>query len=199
VSAKQTLRILVVDDDRLFREMLSEALRSEGHPVTTAVDGADGLHEFKTSGFDVVITDLEMPRLSGQELAAAVKALSPGTVVIAVSGDPTLGSARALMSAGCEGLLPKAGLSTADILQAIGVGCERQRAVRALAAHEFLELARREVALGVLNPLAELTGQLELLAGGTLGIEKATRLAAKSLAAARRIRESLEAIGREKG
>jgi DNA-binding NarL/FixJ family response regulator len=197
VSSGKTLRILVVDDDRLFREMLADLLQGNGHDVTTAGDGAEGLHKFRSSAFDVVITDLEMPRLSGEELAAAVKACSPGTVVVAVSGDPRLEAARALMAAGCEGLLSKSGLSTEDVLKAVTMGCQRQQAFQAAAARGLLELARREVALGVIEPLESLSGRLERLAGGGLGAEEAARLAAESLAVVRQVRKALETVGRE--
>jgi CheY-like chemotaxis protein len=199
VATGQTLRILVVDDDGSFREMMLDLLRESGHDVTGASDGADGLHKFKASAFDVVVTDLEMPRMSGQELAASVKALSPGAVVIAVSGDPPLQAAQALMAIGCEGLLCKSGLGGEDVLRAIGAGRERQRALQAWAAGTLMEMARREVALEVIEPLDSMAGRLERLSGGGLGAGEAAGEVSKCLDFVRQVRKTLESVGRNGG
>lgn len=60
-------RILVVDDDALLREMLSELLSARGAIVTTAEDGEAGLHEAVLAPYDLCILDCEMPKLSGLE------------------------------------------------------------------------------------------------------------------------------------
>ncbi len=79
-------RCLVVEDDDDVREMLEDALKSGGHDVVVARDGADGLEKFKTDTFDVVITDLAMPRMNGVQLARDCKALKPAVQVIMVTG-----------------------------------------------------------------------------------------------------------------
>lgn len=85
------LRILVVDDDAVLLKSLSELLRSEGHVVTAASGGQEGINAFVAanelgSDFDVVITDLGMPFVDGSEVAGAVKAASPNTPVILLTG-----------------------------------------------------------------------------------------------------------------
>jgi CheY-like chemotaxis protein len=57
--------ILVVDDDRLIRELISKTLRKDGHRVVEACDGALALEILEVMQFDLVITDFVMPKLNG--------------------------------------------------------------------------------------------------------------------------------------
>jgi signal transduction histidine kinase/ActR/RegA family two-component response regulator len=90
--APQTaLRILVVDDDPVLLKSLREVLEAEGHCVTTANGGQEGIDAFKSGGgaeggFSVVITDLGMPRVDGRQVATAVKVTSAATPVIMLTG-----------------------------------------------------------------------------------------------------------------
>jgi CheY-like chemotaxis protein len=85
------LRILSVDDDPVLIKCLREALEADGHAVVTAHGGQDGIDAFRDaekSGqpFEVVITDLGMPYVDGREVASAIKAGSPSTPVILLTG-----------------------------------------------------------------------------------------------------------------
>lgn len=60
-----TLKILAIDDSRTIREMLREALAQAGFSVHLAVDGLDGLEKLEEVNPDVVITDINMPRMDG--------------------------------------------------------------------------------------------------------------------------------------
>ncbi|MDW7968728.1 MAG: ATP-binding protein, partial [Thermoanaerobaculum sp.] len=85
------LRILFVDDEPLIREALGHALEQEGHHITCCQSAEEGLEAFtqalgRDEAFDVVITDLGMPGMSGRELAAKIKGLSPTTPVVLLSG-----------------------------------------------------------------------------------------------------------------
>ena len=87
----QPMRILIVDDDPLIIESLSETLRSDGHHVTAAEGGQVGIDAFmaarhKGEPFSAVITDLGMPYIDGRRVAAAIKAASPSTPVILLTG-----------------------------------------------------------------------------------------------------------------
>jgi CheY-like chemotaxis protein len=84
-------RILIVDDDPLIIESLRNTLRSEGHFVTTADGGQAGIDSFMAAGklgepFSVVITDLGMPYVDGRKVAAAIRAASPSTPIILLTG-----------------------------------------------------------------------------------------------------------------
>lgn len=78
--------ILVIDDEPEIRKSLSEILSLEGHRVTVAKDGNEGLLAFKTNQFDMVLTDLGMPDMSGWQLAREIKELSPKTPVAIITG-----------------------------------------------------------------------------------------------------------------
>lgn len=85
------LNILCIDDEPLLRELLKEGLEQAHHKVSTATGGQEGLAAFREAkrngaGFDLVITDLGMPHLDGRQVTAAVKAESPETPVIMLTG-----------------------------------------------------------------------------------------------------------------
>jgi signal transduction histidine kinase/ActR/RegA family two-component response regulator len=85
------LRLLVVDDDPLLIKSLRDALETDGHQVTTAGGGQDGVKAFRTASekkepFAVVITDLGMPYMDGRQVAAAIKGISPTTPIILLTG-----------------------------------------------------------------------------------------------------------------
>ena len=61
-------RILVIDDERPVRELISDALKIEGHDVHTAENGREGLDEIGRQRFDLVLCDLRMPEMDGQAL-----------------------------------------------------------------------------------------------------------------------------------
>ena len=89
--SERPLRILVVDDDPLVRRAMREALATDGHAVVAADGGQEGIdtfHEFTARGerFDLVITDLGMPRVDGRRVVAAVKEASPATPVFLLTG-----------------------------------------------------------------------------------------------------------------
>ncbi|HEX9901074.1 MAG TPA: ATP-binding protein, partial [Candidatus Methylomirabilis sp.] len=86
VSVPGPLRILVVDDEEGIRVSLYAALQREGHFVAVAASGEEGLRLFGISKFDVVLTDLGMPGMSGWQVAQAVKRLRPRTPVVLITG-----------------------------------------------------------------------------------------------------------------
>jgi CheY-like chemotaxis protein len=86
-----SLKLLVIDDEPSVRETLALLLRKDGHLVLTAADGEEGLDMFQFAQlqgnpFNVVITDLGMPRIDGLTVARKIKAISPDTPVILLSG-----------------------------------------------------------------------------------------------------------------
>lgn len=91
ISGPSGLHILVIDDDPLIRGALAMTLEADDHTVTSADGGKEGIAMFRnaqSSGetFDAVITDLGMPYIDGRQVAAAIKALSPDTPVILLTG-----------------------------------------------------------------------------------------------------------------
>jgi CheY-like chemotaxis protein len=79
-------RILVVDDDPGIRESLAELLCGEGYEVSTAEHGFDALLQLRTATRDVIVSDLNMPQMSGFEFLSVVRRRFPEIAVIATSG-----------------------------------------------------------------------------------------------------------------
>ncbi len=86
VSAPGGRRILVLDDEANICEILHEFLTREGHAVTTARRADAGLECLRSSSFDVLITDLNMPGVSGWEVACRVREQYPETFIIMLTG-----------------------------------------------------------------------------------------------------------------
>ncbi|HEU4435564.1 MAG TPA: response regulator [Pyrinomonadaceae bacterium] len=98
--------ILVVDDDDIIRDTLCELL-SQDHACQTAETAEEALTKLKSQLFDVVLTDISMPGLSGLELLNRVVQLYPGTPVIIVSGIADEEQAQNLMRQGAFDYLLK--------------------------------------------------------------------------------------------
>ncbi|MBN2715535.1 MAG: response regulator [Deltaproteobacteria bacterium] len=83
-------RILVIDDDPFIRDVLFQSLSRAGHEITLAEDGDHGLSRFLSrfddAPFDLVITDLIMPKKEGVETIAELKKIAPDAKIIAISG-----------------------------------------------------------------------------------------------------------------
>ena len=80
------LHVLVVDDEPIARDVLSEYLMGDGHTVDTAVNGREAFEKFKAGRYALVITDRAMPEVGGDQLAAMVKEVSPDTPIILLTG-----------------------------------------------------------------------------------------------------------------
>jgi CheY-like chemotaxis protein len=80
------LRILYVEDNPLVREVTSELLAQEEREVVALATAEEALDEFKVAPFDVVITDISLPQMSGLELARHILVLNPGVPIIIASG-----------------------------------------------------------------------------------------------------------------
>jgi len=79
-------RILVIDDDPAVRDILARMLRTRGHQVTAVGEAEEGVERFQKEGFDLVFTDLGMPRLSGWEVGKAIKGMNAKTPVAVITG-----------------------------------------------------------------------------------------------------------------
>ena len=79
-------RILMADDNKAIRDIVSEFLEFIGYEVALAINGIEALAVFRESPFDLVLTDLEMPAMDGLSLAGHIKERSPKTPVILLTG-----------------------------------------------------------------------------------------------------------------
>ena len=84
----QSLKILIIDDDEPVLYNLCSFLKFKNYDVTSASDGLEGLELFENDqqGFDLVITDIVMPRISGTGLISIIKKEFPDTPIIAITG-----------------------------------------------------------------------------------------------------------------
>ena len=103
----ENLNILVIDDDESMRDSCRQMLSREGYNVKVAEDGYKGLKLIKKGSFDIVILDLKMPGISGIEILEKIKSSSPETIVIVITGYPTVQSAVTAMKLGAYDFLPK--------------------------------------------------------------------------------------------
>ncbi len=89
MTVKNSIRILIVDDQELVRVLLSQAMQDEGFRVASAANGEEALLLLGRETFDVVMTDLQLAGpLDGQGFAAAVRLQAPGVPIIFTSGWP---------------------------------------------------------------------------------------------------------------
>jgi DNA-binding response OmpR family regulator len=92
-------RLLLVEDDRGVREMLKTALSIDACTVVEANNGAEGLGLFRNGRFDLVMVDLEMPFIKGDELARSIKQLAPRQPILMLTGHDTKPSLKNLVDA----------------------------------------------------------------------------------------------------
>ena len=100
-------KILVIDDEEGIREVLEEILKDEGHRVTLAETSRKGLEKFKQSDFDLVLTDLGMPEMSGWELAKKIKEIDSGIPVGLITGWGVATTKEKMKEAGVDFILSK--------------------------------------------------------------------------------------------
>lgn len=79
-------RILLADDDKALRELVTRALQGEGHSVVAVDDGLEALQRLSGEAFDLLVSDLDMPGMDGMALTARVSASLPQIKVLLISG-----------------------------------------------------------------------------------------------------------------
>ena len=94
-SIAQDPKILLVDDNAVVRDMLVDLVGSLGYVVDAASGGAEALALFDRNRYDIVLTDLLMPGMSGWEVLAAVRQRDPRMPVVIITGTPAVGDPRA--------------------------------------------------------------------------------------------------------
>ncbi len=80
------VKILLIEDDRDFREMLSEMLEREGYAVEQVENGVEGLRKIGVATYNLIITDIIMPEKEGLETIMEIKQIRPDSNIIAISG-----------------------------------------------------------------------------------------------------------------
>jgi signal transduction histidine kinase len=152
------VRVLVVDDERDFTDLLSERLRTRGMEVEAAYNGQEALSIARTFAPEVVVLDITMPGMSGLETMEALRTEKPAPEVILLTADTTLGTAVAGMKGGARDYLTKP-TDIETLVSAIGEaegrrmeGMSRQRMAETAKLAALGELATG-VAHEINNPL----------------------------------------------
>jgi DNA-binding response OmpR family regulator len=127
--ASETPRVLVVDDHEAVRFSVSKTLEKDNCYVKSADSGAKALELMREEWFDVVLTDIIMPGLSGVELLRQIKDISPDTVVILMTGYADLETAVEALRLGANDYLIKPS-SGEDLRNSVNKGFERARNLR---------------------------------------------------------------------
>jgi DNA-binding NtrC family response regulator len=104
---RASLSVLVVDDERVMRESCATYLETEGYNVTVCSRGDKALETIKRRPFDIVLVDLYMSQVPGMELLRAAIATHPQTIVIVMTGNPSVDSSLEALRAGAWDYLPK--------------------------------------------------------------------------------------------
>lgn len=97
--------ILIVDDEQVMREFLSDVL--EDFEVSKAADGDEAIKILKDRDFNLVITDMKMPRVSGEEVVKFAREKYPGMKIIVISGYSSLSSVSNTLGYGVSAFLSK--------------------------------------------------------------------------------------------
>jgi DNA-binding NtrC family response regulator len=100
-------RVLLVDDEKEFVDALAERLSMRDYDVTTALRGDEALDKLRQYNFDVVILDVRMPGIGGNEVLHEIKRIKPLTEVIMLTGHATVESAIEGMKQGAYDYLIK--------------------------------------------------------------------------------------------
>jgi len=106
-SHRSTIRILVVDDDRTLREGCASLLQVEGYSVTVCGRGDEAIEMIRRSHFDIVLVDLCMTPVSGMEILKATLEARPATIVVMMTGNPSVASSVEALRMGAWDYVPK--------------------------------------------------------------------------------------------
>ncbi|MEP7344143.1 MAG: sigma-54 dependent transcriptional regulator [Gemmatimonadaceae bacterium] len=106
-DVKASLNILIVDDDRTLREGCASVLQMDGYNVTTLGRGDEAVDLVKRRRFDIILVDLYMTPVSGMEILKATMDSSKDTIVVVMTGNPSVTTSIEALRAGAWDYLPK--------------------------------------------------------------------------------------------
>jgi DNA-binding NtrC family response regulator len=121
--------ILLVDDDASLRRVLAHHLTEAGYRVLTAAGGKSGLEVFTEEQVEMVITDIQMPEMSGLDLLRRIKVMNPDTVVLVITAYGSIETAVEAMKLGAHDYITKP-FDREELLLTVGKGLEYTALVR---------------------------------------------------------------------
>jgi len=131
-------RVLLVDDEEEFVEVLKERLESRGLRVTTASDGTEALEAVRKKKFDAIILDFQMPGMNGVETLREILALDSDAQVILLTGHGTVGTSVQAIKGGAVDFMEKpADINT--LLEKIGEAAVQRTVLLEQRSMEMIE------------------------------------------------------------
>ncbi len=125
----EPIHILIVDDDQAIRDLLSEGLSDSGYRCDTACDGAEGLRKVQSNGFELVVSDIDMPEMDGVQFLQEIKKVRPDTEIIMLTGVVDVDTAIQSIRLGASDYLTKP-FNLAEVRITVERALEKQRLVR---------------------------------------------------------------------
>ena len=122
MASHSDLNILVVDDDIFIRKVVQERLNMEGYTVTTAEDGEVGWEKFLENTYQLVITDINMPKLNGIELLNKIISTKTKVPAVVMSGNLNKTMEKLVKETGAKAFLhkPFSGEELLDMVNSTG-------------------------------------------------------------------------------
>jgi DNA-binding NtrC family response regulator len=102
-----TEKVLIVDDEKGFLDVLAERMQSRGMEVTTATSAKEALQKLEAETFDAIVLDLMMPEMGGIEALQRIKEKNPDSEVILLTGQPSVSIGVEAMKLGASDFLIK--------------------------------------------------------------------------------------------
>ena len=159
-AADDAPRILVVDDEKVIREILADFLSMEGFWVRTAEDGSAALVELSRHPYDLVLSDLKMPNMGGLELLQAIAKHTPNVVTVIMTGFGTVETAIDAMKRGAYDYILKP-FKVEEVVHTIRRGLEKQKlTAENLRLRESLSLYKVSEAIAASLSLEEVVRTL---------------------------------------
>lgn len=125
-QSEESPRVLVVDDEKVIREILSDFLTMEGYVVRTVEDGAAAMKELQLRPYDLVISDLKMPNMGGIELLEQISQKGLKVLTIIMTGFGTVETAIEAMKKGAYDYILKP-FKVEEVVHVVQRGLDRQR------------------------------------------------------------------------
>ncbi len=155
LKSSESSRVLVVDDEQVIREILSEFLTMEGYVVRSVEDGERALSELKLRPYDMVISDLKMPKLSGLQLLERITEANINVLTVIMTGFGTVETAIEAMKKGAYDYILKP-FKVEEVIHVVQRGLERQRLqAENIRLNETLSLYRVSEAIATSLDLEE--------------------------------------------
>lgn len=166
------LDVLLVDDEPLIRLSIGDALRASDYAVTLAADGAEAVKILEQSQFDVVITDIRLPKVNGMDIFRLVKSQSPDTEVILITAFGAVADAVSAFKAGAHDYLTKPFDADELIMRLERIGEVKVLRRRLAEADSALagDRGRKTRIIGQSGPMRQMFDRLNAFAGSEASV-----------------------------